>query len=88
MDELRDWTESADARRRRLRRQGEVLFGSVAKQLNQMFPGRKRSEEEFEQVCVALALFIHNLLDVDHINEHQVDEPDIECLCRDRPHIR
>lgn len=46
-----------------LRRQGEVLFEQIAPQLNRLQPGRERTDEEFQQVCVALALFVHHLLD-------------------------
>ena len=48
-----------------LRQQGEVLFPSIASQLNRLQPGRERTEEEFGQVCIALALFVHHLLDSD-----------------------
>jgi hypothetical protein len=50
---------------RRLQRQGEVLFEQVAPTLNRLQPGRERTREEFEQVCIALALFVHHLLDSD-----------------------
>lgn len=51
------------ARTRLLARQGEVLFEQIAPQLDRLQPGRTRTEEEFQQVCLALALFIHHLLD-------------------------
>lgn len=48
-----------------LRRQGEILFEQIVPQLNRLQPGRERTREEFEQICIALALFIHHLLDSD-----------------------
>lgn len=45
-----------------LRMQGEVPFGMIAEQMNQLPPGRQRTEEEFEQVCIALALFLDYLM--------------------------
>jgi hypothetical protein len=51
------------ARTKLLTRQGEVLFKQIAPQLNRLQPGRVRTEEEFQQVCLSLALFIHHLLD-------------------------
>jgi len=54
-----------DERFRWLQLQGEVLFEQVASQLDRLQPGRERTREEFEQVCVALALFVHHLLDGD-----------------------
>ena len=55
----------------KLQKQGEVVFATIARQLNQLQPGRERTREEFEQVCIALALFIHHLLDSDG------DDPDL-----------
>lgn len=51
-----------EKRMRVLRAQGEVAFDMIAKELNQLPPGRTRTEEEFEQVCIALALFLDYLL--------------------------
>lgn len=48
---------------RKLQKQGEILFGTVAGPLNRLTPDRERTREEFEQICVALALFVHHLLD-------------------------
>lgn len=50
------------ARAKLLARQGEVLFEQIVPQLNRLQPGRVRTEEEFRQVCLALALFVHHLL--------------------------
>lgn len=53
-----------------LRRQGEVMFGQIAPQLNRLQPGRERTHKEFEQICIALALLIHHLLDIDGDEGH------------------
>jgi hypothetical protein len=51
-----------ERRMKLLRTQGEVAFGMIAQEMNQLPPGRKRTEDEFEQVCIALALFLDYLL--------------------------
>ena len=45
-----------------LQKQGEVVFGLLAPKLNKLQPGRERTEEEFQQVCLALGMFLHYLL--------------------------
>ena len=40
-----------------LRREGEAMFRCIVEELNRLQPGRVRTEEEFEQICISLALF-------------------------------
>jgi hypothetical protein len=57
------WTDSDLTKKRKLLRlQGEHLFRLIDKEMNQLEPGRARTEEEFEQVCFGLALFMHYLI--------------------------
>jgi hypothetical protein len=57
------FTDSVLTKKRNiLQKQGEAVFRLLAPKLNKLQPGRERTEEEFQQVCIALGMFLHHLL--------------------------